>query len=190
MSRPKLIDDRTHRLEGEQKSTDTLLDQKPVRGSEPKEEHNSEPDQEQDSELKEEQDSEPIKDEDQQIKKPLEALHDKDNNTVILTLNNGYELTMHEPKGKNLVEAESWLATTNEERRSINFLIIKIGLVCSYFTKDGKAIARPNMEDFLDILDTYEAFEAVGKCLNIFSGVMSDYFERVKARSDSMGLSE
>jgi hypothetical protein len=155
----KLIDDRNHRIEGGHKETVPI-------------------EQDVSAEI------ETVK----ELKQPLDAFHDIDTNTVVLTLYDGYEMTIKEPQGKHFVEAESWISTVDESRQSVTFLMIKLALCCSSFTRDGKAIARPKTEEFLDLLKTYAAFEAVGKCLQTFQDTLTDYFERIQARADSMEL--
>lgn len=123
-------------------------------------------------------------------RKPLEAYHDLDDNTVLFILENGYEMVISEPRGKHFLEAESWLSTQDVDRRTVIFLMMRLALACSKFSKDGKVIPRPKMEEFLDIVDSYAAFEGVGKCLQTFQSPLNDYLERIKARQDSLGDSK
>lgn len=168
MSRGKLIDERTHRLEGAKQPTIEAVA----------------------TDLERDEDNILTVDssEEEQTKDTMEAVYDEDSNTIAITLKTGEELTIREPKGKDFLEAEAWIGSVDESRQSPTFLVLRVALTCSTFRKEGKIIPKPKMEDFLDLLDDYESIEKVQRAIGFFRISIEKYFERLEARIKELGL--
>jgi hypothetical protein len=119
-----------------------------------------------------------------------EAVHDIDSNTVSMSLPGGQHLTLREPAGKHFLEAEGWYAIADESRKSMSFFTLRLALACAVFRvkEGGEMIPKPKFEEFLDLLDEYEAMEAVGKALGFFRHPLERYFKRVAERAKQSGV--
>jgi hypothetical protein len=122
---------------------------------------------------------------------PFAAEYDSDSDTIAITIKSGHHLTIREPRGKDFLIAEGWIAQTDEDLQSVSFFILRLVLCCATFRKEGAIVPRPKMADFLDLLDDYESMEAAGRAMGHFQDTLSDYFERMERRvKDNLDLSK
>lgn len=121
--------------------------------------------------------------------------YDPEKSTVSFTLSNGVRLILQEPKPKTFLFFESWIKTAKEKYQSDSFANLKIaqlslikleipeGLIISCDSGSklfGTYTEIDSLEDFLDLLVTFDDVTGVAKSLEFFRDTIESFFNRLR----------